>query len=290
MDSITAAPLANYSADDLQSPDIYRNCFDHVSDYVLIFNQDLRAIYTNRTCLEFLDKPRSTNEFLVGREFCDFAPDYRNIESWNRFMSLSAPSDSYSLDEYYAIGTIFRHPLYCKVQLLRNKDLLCAIVTETTEDVIKNDALKRQAVRLAEIEDYCNKLKNTIDVLIDRNKEKENEKSFIYNLEKTVFPILDMLKSSQLDEHQLALLDVLYANLNSPIDSFFQKHSVDGLNAREAQIVNLIWLGKSTKDIANLLCLSTKTVEYHRANIRKKLNISKTSIDLGNFLHTLVEN
>jgi len=289
MEGMDPSPLSKYSANDLLSPDVYHRCFDKVSDYVLIFNPDLRAIYTNRSCLEFLEKPSPSTEFLLGKDFDVFAPDYRKIESWNQFMNLSTPTDNYSLDTYYAIGSIFRHPLYCKIQLMRNKDLLCAIVTETTEEVIKSDNIIRQEVRLTEIEDYCQKLKSTVEVLIDQNREKayETERAFINNLEETVFPILDLLKASKLDEHQLSLLDVLYTNLNSPLNSYFKKNSFEELSARESQIVNLIRLGKTTKEIANLLCLSTKTVDFHRSNIRRKLNVNKTGDDLGNYLHTL---
>lgn len=291
MDELDSAKQKFFSSDILQSPDLYHECFDHLNDYVLIFNHDLRAVYTNNACFEFLNRPSSKRDYLIGKDFDVFAPDYREIEAWNRFMNLSTKSDSYYLDCYDAIGEIFRRPLFCEVQLLRYNEMLCAIVTETTENVLQKDILKRQEIRLYEIEEYCNKLKNTVEVLIDRKNEKENEneKRFICNLEETVFPILDLLKASQLDEHQVALLDTLYDNLNSPIDSFFKNHNTNEWTTREALIVNLIRQGKSTKEIANILCLSTKTVDYHRANIRKKLNINNSSNDLANYLRSMIE-
>ena len=48
---------------------------------------------------------------------------------------------------------------------------------------------------------------------------------------------------------------------------------LDFLSTREQEIVQLIAEGKSTKDIAEHLFLSPKTVENHRANIMRKLDI-----------------
>lgn len=47
----------------------------------------------------------------------------------------------------------------------------------------------------------------------------------------------------------------------------------DRLSDREQQVFRLLVEGKSTNDIADILCISAKTVEKHRANTMKKLDI-----------------
>jgi PAS domain S-box-containing protein len=49
------------------------------------------------------------------------------------------------------------------------------------------------------------------------------------------------------------------------------------LTTREREILKLIVDGKSSKEIADLLFISRRTVENHRANIMKKLNAKKTT-------------
>ena len=49
------------------------------------------------------------------------------------------------------------------------------------------------------------------------------------------------------------------------------------LTTREREVLKLIAEGKSNKEIANLLFISIRTVENHRANIMKKLNLNKTA-------------
>src|SRR5215475_12315981 len=52
---------------------------------------------------------------------------------------------------------------------------------------------------------------------------------------------------------------------------------LDPLTARERQVLQLVAEGKSTKESAELLYISTKTAETHRAHIMEKLNIHETA-------------
>jgi DNA-binding NarL/FixJ family response regulator len=55
------------------------------------------------------------------------------------------------------------------------------------------------------------------------------------------------------------------------------KPSSDTLTQRERQILKLIAEGNKNKEIADFLCISIKTVEKHRANLMKKLNLHNAS-------------
>jgi DNA-binding NarL/FixJ family response regulator len=46
---------------------------------------------------------------------------------------------------------------------------------------------------------------------------------------------------------------------------------------RERQVLKLVAEGHSNKHIATYLCLSVKTVEKHRANLMKKLDLHSAS-------------
>lgn len=52
------------------------------------------------------------------------------------------------------------------------------------------------------------------------------------------------------------------------------KSPVEGLSDREFEVFQLIGQGQGTRQIAQHLHLSVKTVEVHRANIKKKLELS----------------
>jgi DNA-binding NarL/FixJ family response regulator len=49
------------------------------------------------------------------------------------------------------------------------------------------------------------------------------------------------------------------------------------LSAREREVLKLLAEGKTSKEIAELLVISTRTVEHHRANIQFRLNLKNTA-------------
>ena len=74
------------------------------------------------------------------------------------------------------------------------------------------------------------------------------------------------------------------AALEAVLDDYLQRvrepssrHYAVELTAREREVLKLIAEGNTNQDIAELLCLSRKTVETHRSNIMDKLDIHKVT-------------
>lgn len=55
------------------------------------------------------------------------------------------------------------------------------------------------------------------------------------------------------------------------------KSQIDSLTQREREVLKLIAEGYKNKEIADFLCISLKTVEKHRANLMRKLDLHNTS-------------
>lgn len=64
---------------------------------------------------------------------------------------------------------------------------------------------------------------------------------------------------------------------------------VEGLSDRELEVFQLIGSGLSTRKIAEQLCISIKTVETHRENIKHKLDVANAS-ELVRYAVAWVEN
>lgn len=56
-----------------------------------------------------------------------------------------------------------------------------------------------------------------------------------------------------------------------------EKELSPSLSDRELEVLRLLAQGKSSREIADLLFISPRTVQNHRANIKKKLNLEKTT-------------
>lgn len=61
-----------------------------------------------------------------------------------------------------------------------------------------------------------------------------------------------------------------------------EEGQINRLTTREKEVLKLIAEGKTSREIAHLFSISIRTVQHHRANMMKKLNIHKTA-DLVKF-------
>jgi two-component system, NarL family, response regulator NreC len=53
--------------------------------------------------------------------------------------------------------------------------------------------------------------------------------------------------------------------------------SVQPLSPRELEVLRLVGAGKTSKEIARLLSVSVRTIDVHRANVKRKLRVKNTS-------------
>ena len=83
----------------------------------------------------------------------------------------------------------------------------------------------------------------------------------------------------------MADLDVLETNVNSLFSVSDNHHEIINiLTDQEMRVTALIKRGLTSQKISNLLCISEDTVKTHRKNIRKKLKIQNSNINLISYL------
>jgi len=105
-------------------------------------------------------------------------------------------------------------------------------------------------------------------------------------VKKLVLPYFEKLYKSRLNDRQMVYLNIIKSNLEDIITPFIHQLSskYSDLTPSEIQIAGLIKDGKTTKEIAELLNSSTGTIDFHRNNLRKKLDLRNTKTNLRSFL------
>jgi DNA-binding CsgD family transcriptional regulator len=115
------------------------------------------------------------------------------------------------------------------------------------------------------------------------------EKNVLTNVKELIRPSFKKIKKTELDDQQKALLSIIESNINEIVSPFTRTMSLKYLNLTptEIQIANLIRHGSKTKEIAELMNISPKTVETHRRNIRRKIGLDGKQANLRSHLLSL---
>lgn len=115
------------------------------------------------------------------------------------------------------------------------------------------------------------------------------EEKIQFNVNEVILPFIESLKKANLEYRDKHYLDLLESNLKSVLSPFIKNLSKThkSLTPKEMQIAEMIREGKNSKDIADMLGTSVATINTHRNNIRKKLNMKKQKTNLRSHLLSL---
>lgn len=148
------------------------------------------------------------------------------------------------------------------------------------EDQLKYYILKLEEQKMS-LEQKNLALKEMIEH-IERTKNRMKADIAI-NVDETLMPIVEKLRTKGFSSKHVKLLKHHLKSISSSFGRKIMQRSVK-LTSREIEICNMIKGGFVSKDISELLNISSQTVEKHRANIRKKLGLSNKKTNLFSYL------
>jgi PAS domain S-box-containing protein len=162
---------------------------------------------------------------------------------------------------------------------------------DVTERKQAEEAVRKRERELEMKSRNLEELNTALRVLLKRREDdkREFEERVLANLKQLVLPYIEKMKKSRLDEKDMSYVTILESNLKDIASPFSQQLSSKYLNLtpKEIQIANLIREGRTTKEIAELLNASPGTIDFHRNNIRHKLDIKNRKANLRTYLLTV---
>lgn len=155
--------------------------------------------------------------------------------------------------------------------LNRNGDI--AFIIEYVRDVSFEMQITQQMTLLQQHLELLEK-QNSLLIKNLAAKEKQFEDltdTVTENIENYVRPSLEYLKGTVKSKD----VDLVSSVVEQVVYPLTKKRSskITTLSARELQVASLIKEGYSSKQIADKLIISKKSVDFHRSNIRKKLDL-----------------
>ncbi len=187
-------------------------------------------------------------------------------------------------------------------QLQKSRDLLEQRVVERTRKIahlnreLAADIAQRKKVekelraREKELKRRAVKLEAfniTLRTLLEQREvdRRDLERRILTNVDNLIMPCIERLKGAALPKPAHSLVQNVQENLRALTSPFLSRIKASAhLTARELQIADYIKKGKSSKQIGGLMRLSPGTVDFHRNQIRKKLNIRGEKVSLQAYL------
>ena len=186
----------------------------------------------------------------------------------------------------YVLKPLQERQLLAAIEIALHKNIMQQKLKEAKEELEQRVEERTRELRMKS--DSLEEMNTALKVLLKKREEDKDElqEQVIYNVKELVMPFLEKLKASRLDSRQLTLLEIMESNLNDIVAPFAKSLSTRYLNLTpaEMQIANMVKHGKTTKEIAETLFLSTRTIESHRDSIRQKLGIKNKKANLRTHL------
>jgi PAS domain S-box-containing protein len=222
-------------------------------------------------------------EELIGTEFSDYFTNPGKAKAGYQVIFREGSVRDYELEIKHRNGSTT--PILYNASVCRNELGEIVGVFAAARDITER---KRVEEELTSKSIALEELNIALKVLIDRvrNETEKLEAKVSTNIRVGVLPYLEKLRRTRLDMGQSALIEIVERNLNDIASPFLKTitSSRFRLSPKEIEIISLIKEGKTTKEIANILSLGSRTIDSYRDNIRNKLGLSDRRTNLRTFL------
>lgn len=269
----------------------YRQLLETMNEGFAIVDGKTVLTYVNTRFCEMLGY---APEELVGKAVeALLDPKNRKVLRKNYVLRRRGRSDSYELAWTKKDGTqlatiMAPKPLYDDDGEFAGS---YSVITDVTLLKVTEDALRQREQELEAKTINLEEANAALKVLLKRRDEdrREFEERIMANVRELVKPYIGKLKRGALGDRQRVYLDILEKNLSELTAPFVDSlaRSFQRLTPAEIRVAALVREGKTTKQIADILALSPRTVEFHRDRIRRKLGLSGGKTNLRSFLLSL---
>jgi PAS domain S-box-containing protein len=161
-------------------------------------------------------------------------------------------------------------------------------IRDITERRRMEEALRRREEDLEVKSRNLEEVNTALRVLLKHREEdkSELEEKILSNVKKLVVPYVEKLRKSRLSDEQASYVEILDDHLQDILSPFLRNLGTRHLNLtpKEIQVASLIREGKTSKEIAEVLGVSARAVDFHRDNIRIKLGIKNKKANLRSYL------
>lgn len=263
-----------------ESEQRYRNLLETMNEGFTVRNSEGEILYANKSFLEMIGY---AEDEVIGSRMANFLDDHNKAIAVKQDKLQNSRADKpyelqWTTKRGQSIYTIVSPATYCD-----SLKVSSAVITNVTNIKSAQKKLQQREKELKVHKKNLEEINSALRVLLKKRDQdkKELEDKVLLNVKDSIMPILMKLRK-RLSGKDGTYADILELNLNDIISPFTKNMSFKYLNLTptELQVANFIKQGMKTKEIADFMNLSPKTIEDHRKHIRKKLGISNSKANL----------
>ena len=272
-----------------ESVNWYRTIFETTGTATIIIEEDTVMSLVNT---EFAQLSGASKEFCEGRSWTDFIipEDVERMKHYHQMRRI----DSNAAPRNYEFGFLDikgnRKDLMITISMIPGTKKSVASLLDITDLKQAEEEAKKREQEVHSKSRNLEEVNTALKVLLKRREDDKNEleEKVLLNVRELAVPYIEKLKKTRLSSNQFIYLTILEKSLNDIISPFLHNMKVkySKLTPTEIQVANLVKEGKTSKEMSELLNLSTRAVDFHRGNIRRKLGLKNQRSNLQSFLLT----
>jgi PAS domain S-box-containing protein len=185
-------------------------------------------------------------------------------------------------------GTVFFADVSSSLITVNGKECLLGMFRDITERRRNEETLRQREEELSMKSRNLEEMNAALKVLLKQREEDriQIEENVLTNVKTSILPYIEKLKKGSLTKYQKSCLNMLEGQIKEITAPFLRTISQSSfdLTPQELRVADFVKNGNTTKEIAGILRISIKTVDYHRDNLRRKLGIKNNKTNLRSFL------
>lgn len=271
--------------------DQYRIVVEDQTELICRFLPDFTVIFANEAYCRYIRKSR---EELIGSNFLSFLTEKEQkiVREKISLLSHENPVTTHEQVKINQKGEVYwqqwnNRAIFDKVGKIIEYQSVERDVTELkkSEEELKTsyNLLLQQKIKLEQKNMALKELIKQVKV-----QAEEIENKILSNINELIIPVVEKIEHTNKSDIP-AYVRLLKENLYRVTSTFGPKitRPIFKLSPRQVEICNMIKNDFSSKQIANILHVSPRTIDIHRSNIRKKLKIAHKKINLATFLRNI---
>jgi PAS domain S-box-containing protein len=276
-----------------QSETIFRHIFDQAPIGAAIINLDFKYRMVNDELCRITGYAKHE---LISKCVKDITHPDDHEETLESIRLLdNGVIDQYVTDKRYVRKHGITIWVHLSLRLIRDNEdrpeFYLAMIVDINGQKLLSEELRRKNKIVEKKVCELGEMNIALRVMLDqRERDKQViQDQVLTNMRLLVAPYLEKIQREVTQSSVESYLAIIKRNIAEITSSFSRTLNTEyrSLTANEIRVADLIRAGLTSKEIAAIMSISPRTVEYYRGSIRKKLRLSGKTTNLGVHLNML---